>query len=462
MVPPVVGSHTRVLGGALSHGWAAAILEAGASVLSGASVVAGAVLETSEGDVTLGGISGAGTFNAGSMLYFKRFTSDADCGISSNKNYTHLLDFGSNGNQSTVNGVAFNKVSATSGSFGDFGWSGMPPNPHAGGEAGSIGVSPFEGIYKLIYDMNYNLADGTMYITGLTIGKWYELRLYNRRWAATENNRTQTFTFDPDGAGPISDAITFNPDSADPMPNDNYLGYRYLAASTQLAINVHKDGLGTYHIYGLSNEEAFGAVSLNIAGSSVFDGTVTGSGMLAKNGTGTLTFTGDNTFTGPFYVNTGAFGVAGAGRATAGPVTVTAGATLFGDGLMGGRVTVLSNAVIQAGTESACGTLEIGDGLMIVPGALPLWRYDTGASDSIVVNGPLTFPTNGVLQVETLTPALMPPAKGTVFSSTQSIIGPDDLTGWTVEGATNSTLIYSEDRTIIYFSRPSGTLILIL
>jgi hypothetical protein len=56
---------------------------------------------------------------------------------------------------------------------------------------------------------------------------------------------------------------------------------------------------------------------------------------------------------------------------------------------------------------------------------------------------------------------LMPPDKGTVFTSTQPIEGPDDLTGWTVEGATISSLIYSADRTTIYFSRPSGTLLMI-
>ncbi|MDD2599788.1 MAG: autotransporter-associated beta strand repeat-containing protein [Kiritimatiellae bacterium] len=454
-------SGTNTLAQPLSITAGTAILEAGASLQSGAVIMAGAALETSEGYVTLGGLSGEGTFNTGGMLYFKRFTSDADCGISPGKTYTHLLDFGNNANKSTVNGVVFNKVTATSGSINGFGWSGMPGSAHGGGEAGSIGVSPFEGIYKLIYDMNYNLKDGTMSITGLTIGKWYELRLYNRRWASVSYDRTQTFIFDPDGAGPISDVITFNPDSGDPMPNDNYLGYRYQAASTQLDINIHTEGAGTYHLYGLSNEEANGALKLNVAGSSVFDGTVIGSGSLAKNGTGSLIFTGHNTYTGSLSVNAGGFGVAGAGSATAGPVTVAAGATLFGDGLMGGRVIVHSNAVIHAGTAAACGTLEIGDGLVIAPGALPLWRYSTGASDMIVVNGPLVFPTNGVLQVTSLTAELAPPGKRALFTSTQSILGADDLTGWRVEGATNSTLVYNNDRTIIYFTRPCGTLIII-
>jgi fibronectin-binding autotransporter adhesin len=448
-----------------------AVLESGASVASGVSVASGATLQASSGNVTLGGIIGEGSFNLGNTPtntgpYFVAITSDADCDISTDKDYTHLLDFGSNANKAIVNGVAFTKTTATSGSINGYGWSGMPTSYHNGSNASSIGVATDQDIYNLIYDMNYGLRDGTMKLTGLTVGRMYEIRLYNRRWEPDFKDREQTFTFDPDGTGPISDVITFNPDDNTVTPNDNYLGYRYLAATNELAIIIdsHNEN-DTYHLYGLSNEETVDAlanpVTLDIAGNNVFDGTVTGLGALVKSGTGTLTFTGENTANGAIAVNAGAFGVAGGGNATDGPVTVAAGATLFGDGRIGGSVTVVSNAFMHAGTADACGTLQIGGYLMINPGALPYWRFESGASDTTTVNGILIFPTNGVLQVESLTTGLMPPAKGTVYASTQSIVGPDDLTGWSIEGATHSTLIYNEDRTKIYFNRPSGTLLMI-
>ena len=470
------GAGTQTLGGtsALAHPLeveeGALALEAGAAVVAGVAVAAGATVEAASGGVTLGGLTGEGTFSLGSSTnnaepYFATFAGDADCGISASKTYTHLLDFGSNGNKAIVNGVTFDKVTATSGSIAGYGWSGAPPIPHPGGNDSAIGVSPSQGIYSLIYDMNYNLRSGTFYLTGLTLGKRYEVRFYNRKWEPNGMNRSQTFTFDPDGAGPLSDTVTFNPDATPAgVPNDNYLGYRYLAATNFLAVTILSETADTFHLYGLSNEESYDTlgspVTLDIAGTNVFAGAVTGLGGMAKSGAGTLTLTGSSTATGPLSVNAGAFGVANGGRATAGPVSVSAGATLFGDGQAGGDVTVASNAWLHAGTPEACGTLQIGGSLTLEPGALLAYRFGAAnGNDTVAVSGPLTLPPNGVIQAVALAEGVRAPAKDVFFSSPQAINGPADLSGWTVEGVKNASLKYSGDRTIIYFTCPNGTLL---
>ncbi len=441
-------------------------LESGASVTAGVAVAAGAVLEAPFGGVTLGGLTGQGLFSLGFSPtnvgpYFVNYTNDAGTGIASSKVYTHLLDFGTGTAKATVNGVAFDKVSAASGTINGYGWINAPSGNNAGGSA-SIGVPADQGIYNLIYDMNLGMSTGTLSLTGLTVGKQYEVRLYHRCWAVGTDRSTRLI-FDPDGTGPLSDGITFNPDAV--AKNDNYLGYRYLAASNALAITIQSLKTDKYHLYGLSNEESCDTLgnpaTLAIAGNSVFDGAVVGLGGLVKTGAGSLTITGPSTATGPVAVNAGAFGVAGGGCATRGPVAVAAGATLFGHGLVGGNVTVASNAWLMAGTVSACGTLQTGGNLALAPGARLAWRFDTAASDAFTVNGLLTFPTNGVVQASALTGGAHAPAKAVLFSSAQVINGPADLAGWTVEGVAKASLKYSGDRKTIYFSAPRGTLIVV-
>ena len=455
-----------------------AVLDVGASLAGGASVAAGAVLRAPLGNVTLGALAGAGTFElTGSADYavtngphFKKITGDADCGISADKRYTHLIDFGSSTALATVNGVTFNKERTINGPAFGCSWLNAPvTSAMSGGNTGNIGVSPTQGLYNLINDFCYGGPYGptVMTLTGLTVGKTYEVRFYHRKWEA-DKARTTTFTFDPDGAGPISDAITFNPDSPAGASNynDNYLAYRYFAQTNRLAVTITCPNPDRYHIYGLSNEEVpgsmDGAATLDIAGDSVFDGAITGAGRLTKTGAGSFTVTGASTATGPVAVNAGAFGVAAGGCATLGPVSVAAGATIFGHGQMGGSVAVASNGWLMAGTPAVCGTLAVGGDLTLAPGARLAYRFDAGgAHDTVTVGGQLTFPTNGVVQASALTAGTATPAKQLFFSSPLVISGPDELTGWTVEGVENAKLKYGDDRKEIFFYSPRGTLVLL-
>jgi fibronectin-binding autotransporter adhesin len=445
------------------------LLERGASLVQGAAVSAGATLSVPIGSVTLGGLTGEGELNLqGGTRYptyaeptFVTFTNDATCGISASKVYTHKLDFG-NAGAATVNGVAFTKTNGTYGVVNGYGWTNFPPMSTSG-RPESIGLSSANGMYSLLNDFNYNLpAGGTMKLTGLTPGKRYEVRFYNRTWDPAAN-RTQTFVFDPDGAGPVSHSVTYDFDIPGGVP-PTYLGYRYVAATNELLITINRAIGDSYHLYALTNEETEEGVqeatALAIADDQVFGGTVTGSGPLLKTGAGSFAVTGDGTATGPLTVSAGACGVAEGGRITAGPVSVLAGATLFGDGLMGGNVAVASNAWLMAGTSAACGTLAVGGDLTLAPGALLAFRFDAGkVNDTVTVAGTLTFPTDGVVQASALTAGTATPAKALFFASSQVINGPAELTGWTVDGVDNCTLRYSDDRTKIYVFNPRGSLI---
>jgi autotransporter-associated beta strand protein len=265
------GNGTQRFGGKISldGGFAVqagtVVLEPGIGSAGTPEVAAGATLAVPHGAVTLEGLSGNGTLNiegtGGFMpnkVYITPFTNDATSQIAPDKIYTHKLDFGTRGSVGAlVNNVQFDKAS-NNGSVGNFGWSGFQTGAH-GGAAGNppnpIGTD--QGMYNRLWDFvnsNNNPTDPPIVATlsGLTVGKQYELRFYNRAWgtAGGGNPRYQTVTFMPDSATP--EVVHFNPDGHTP----HILGYRYTATSGALTLHIY--GLlsnQSWHIYALSNEE---------------------------------------------------------------------------------------------------------------------------------------------------------------------------------------------------------------
>ncbi len=184
-----------------------------------------------------------------------KFRSDVETGISSAKTYTHAYNMGGGSGTFEINGVTFTNTGLAANTGITHGWSGFPPLS-ASGNAGAISTPDGYGykIRDLLGSLNYNLANGTMTITGLEPGVLYEFCFYNRAWGSA--NRTQTLTFKP--GEEISDTITFNPD--DTAEGDRVLAYRYVApASGELQIHVQAHvGANTFHVYGFSNEQAYG------------------------------------------------------------------------------------------------------------------------------------------------------------------------------------------------------------
>ncbi|MCL1919526.1 MAG: PA14 domain-containing protein [Kiritimatiellaeota bacterium] len=403
-------------------------------------------------------------------LYQRFFTCDADTQISTLKRYTHKLDFGVRGGTTqgkpgaTVNGVTFVKGGPYGTTFTEgrlYGWRGFGGGNgnHGGGNAGYSGIAQSQGLYALLTDMTHNTQNATAYLTGLTPGKQYEVRIYNRTWDMG-NVRTQTATFT---AGPgTSETITFDLDRL----AAHFLAYRYTApADGRLTIQYTSATVATWHIYALTNEEVYDPakdiVIIDVANrTDTFGGDVTGGQRWEKRGNGTLLLTGNSTATGPLTVRGGALGVDLNGIATLGPVLVQ-DALLFGHGTFGGDVFIASNAWLHAGTPAACGLLTVGGRLTLEDDARLDWRYGAKPAADTFAVGALTLPAEGTFHTAPLAPGATPPAKHVVFDSATPINGPADLSGWDITDIKGAKLEYNTARTQILFRSSRGTIIML-
>ena len=91
----------------------------------------------------------------------------------------------------------------------------------------------------------------------------------------------------------------------------------------------------------------------------IADGGIGTGGSLTKIGTGTLTLSGVNTYTGATAVNAGAVIVNGALHA-ASAVSVESGATLGGAGAVNGAVTIKDGGILAPGAAGSPGTIRLG------------------------------------------------------------------------------------------------------
>lgn len=147
-----------------------------------------------------------------------------------------------------------------------------------------------------------------------------------------------------------------------------------------------------------------GKNSLVIGGnnaSSIYSGAInSGSGKLTKKGTGDLTLSGNNLYTGGTDVDEGLLNISNTeGSATGtGNINVKTGARLSGIGIANNNVTISTDAYLEPGDETATtptgrlGTLTIGKNL-ILNGVLKMGvrKLTTITTDKLVVNGNLTI-----------------------------------------------------------------------
>ena len=210
-------------------------------------------------------------------ISFLPIDGDDTSGISSNKTYTHAIDFG---NQpagrilATVKGVVFANGSA--GTFPGTGGGashtiGTGSSTLTGNHDGNDNADPYlvdGGMEDLVGDMIYNDPTGEILLTGLTPGQKYQFRLYNRNYATSAGGRDQDIGFDTDSVGSdISGAehtAVFKEDDAS-APDPSFathsqvyaLTYTYTLSPgvTTLTVYIDQTSTGSYHLYGLTNEE---------------------------------------------------------------------------------------------------------------------------------------------------------------------------------------------------------------
>src|SRR5262249_2746071 len=113
--------------------------------------------------------------------------------------------------------------------------------------------------------------------------------------------------------------------------------------------------------------------SLGLLGASTtFSGIISGAGFIVKEGIGTLTLTGANTYTGGTTISNGMLMVnnmSGSGTG-AGAVMVNPGGTLGGSGVVSGAVTVSSGGSLVPGNP--LGALTVSNNLAFAAGSTTL------------------------------------------------------------------------------------------
>jgi hypothetical protein len=222
-------------------------------------------------------------------ITYHPITGDEDSGISSDKTYTHAIDFGADTTRALINGVQFQAGGATFGTIsGTSATVGTGTTTITAGHAGNTNAAPFLNgasacaIEGLVKDMHYNALNGTITLTGLTPGVHYQFRLYHRSYGTSAAARGQNIGFDVNG---ISTDITgseytatFNEDDArTPNPafatfsqvNALTLDYVLPAGVTTMKTYINATSTATYHLYGLTNEKMpeFSA-NVNLTGSA--------------------------------------------------------------------------------------------------------------------------------------------------------------------------------------------------
>ncbi len=212
-------------------------------------------------------------------------------------------------------------------------------------------------------------------------------------------NRSDTYTFSGliSGAGAVSQIGS----GTTILTADNtYTGPTTISAGT---LQLGNGGAAGSIVGNVTNN---GALAFNRSDTYSFGGLISGSGALNQIGSGTTVLTGNNSYTGATTISAGTLIVNGDQSAATGPTSVASGATLGGNGIIGGSVAVANGGTLSPGNAgNVPGTLMIQNDLVLNGGSVLNYNFGQAnvaggpLNDLTKVNGNLTLA--GTLNVNT-------------------------------------------------------------
>ncbi|HXS06265.1 MAG TPA: autotransporter domain-containing protein [Rhizomicrobium sp.] len=181
-------------------------------------------------------------------------------------------------------------------------------------------------------------------------------------------NRTLTLTNSSQNvSGVISGTggVTIASGSWTLLGANTYTGVTNIGGGATLNVGSG-DFFGTAGSIASSSITNSGTINFDRAANINYAGTVSGNGGLVQSGTGTLTLSANNTYTGGTTVSAGTLNITGSIANSA--VSVASGAKLTGTGKVG-AVTVASGGTLSPGVAGVPGTLTVQGNLALASGA---------------------------------------------------------------------------------------------
>lgn len=292
--------------------------------------------------------------------------------------------------------------------------------------SGAITVSASGGVLGSTYNAGTNSAaekDKGLALDGVVSGSG-ALTIQHTRINTGQNYDTSFVAFS-NNSNSYSGTLTIN-ENTTTSEGGVYLGVNgttalqnaTVATSAILGTNlrfgsspiVFKTGLGSATIGAISGSgplvltgydqvnHAYGtdAIALTVGGNNAtttYSAAISGLGSLIKAGTGMMTLSATNTYSGGTTLNGGILNITGALSSASGPVTVNSGGTLAGTGSVAGATTVASGGAISPGNggAGAAGTLTMPGALTLSSGAvLNMDLAGTTTSDKIAAGSSVT------------------------------------------------------------------------
>ena len=140
-----------------------------------------------------------------------------------------------------------------------------------------------------------------------------------------------------------------------------------------------------------------GTLKFDQTAAGTYASVISGNGQVEIAGTGPVTFTGVNTYSGGTKIDNGSTLIVGSTGRIVGNTTVNSGGTLMGQGTVGGLVTVNAGGTIRPGTVGS--PLTITGNFEQKTGSTYSVDLSPTASDKIVVNGTGTISTGTTLKL---------------------------------------------------------------